>query len=581
VGKRIAILLALAVVGAAAQGMASGNAQARPARPLPKGLTAPLADYRDVAREAGLTGVGVSGAERGKEYILETTGTGIALVDFDGDGRLDILQVNGGRTMKGAGERHYLYRNLGGLKFEDVTEKAGIVSTGWGQGVCAGDADGDGHIDVVITNHGENTLWRNNGRGAFVDETKPRGLWRGKARWSTGCAFLDYDRDGDLDLFIAHYSSMDPAKTPRPSDKSACVWKGLKVVCGPRGLPAETMSLYQNDGTGRFVDVSKKAGIEGPRNHYGFTALVSDYDNDGWPDIFVACDSTASLLYQNKRNGTFEEIGVISGAAFNEDGREQAGMGATAADFDGDGLLDIFKTNFSDDIPTLYKNLGGGNFQDITVAAGLAIHVKYLGWGAAFLDFDHDGRKDIFYVNGHVYPEVDAAPVNEKWAQPRVLFWNRGDGQFHDMSLAAGEGVRAPHSSRGLAVGDLDNDGRLEMVIANMHEAPSLLRSMAAPAGNAVIVDVRGKSGAAAIGARVTLTVGTRRLVDEVRSGGNHISQSDFRLHFGLGPAAEAKLSVRWPDGVSQDYGVIAANGIIVVEKEKGVRSRAPFATNR
>ena len=570
----MAILVLAVAAWVDAQGMASGNASARPARPLPAGLVAPVVDFRDVAASAGLTGVGISGAERGKQYILETTGTGVAAFDYDSDGLVDVLLVNGSRLDGSGTLRHYLYRNLGGLKFEDVTEKAGLKHTGWGQGVCAGDVDNDGHTDVLITNWGENTLWRNTGDGHFADETAQRGLRRGASRWSTGCAFLDYDRDGDLDLFVAHYSAVDLKTTPKPGDKSACQWKGMAVVCGPRGLPAETMALFQNDGKGHFADVSVQAGIAGPKQHYGFTALVSDFDNDGWPDVYVACDSTASLFYRNQRNGTFEETGVISGTAFNEDGREQAGMGAAAGDYDGDGRIDIFKTNFSDDTPTLYKNLGGGNFQDVTVAAGLAVNVKYLGWGAAFLDVDHDGRRDIFYVNGHVYPEVDAAAISEKWAQPRVLFWNRGDSQFHDLSNRGGVGLTEKHSSRGLAIADFDNDGRMEILIANMHEAPTLLRNFAQPAGGSVLVEARLKNGRAAIGARVTVTAGTRKQIDEVRSGGNHISQSDFRLHFGLGSAKEARVQVRWPDGTGQDAGTVAAGEWMTVEQGKAAVGR-------
>lgn len=549
------------------QGMATGSATARPARPLPAGMKAPVVSYRDVGAQAGLTGVAVSGADRGKQYIVETTGTGVVVFDFDNDGLQDIFFPNGGR-FEGPPVSHFLYRNLGGLKFEDVTEKAGIKHTGWAQGGCAGDIDNDAKLDLLITQWGQNVLYRNAG-GKFEDETKARGLLADK-RWSTGCAFLDYDRDGDLDLFIANYLEFDPARTPKPGDKAQCQWKGLPVVCGPRGLPAETMSLYQNDGRGNFADVSKKAGIATAKNFYGFTALTGDFDDDGWVDVYVACDSTASLLYRNKHDGTFEEIGLISGTALNEDGREQAGMGATAADYNGDGRLDIFKTNFSDDTPTLYKNNGDGSFTDTTIAAGLAVNTKFLGWGTAFLDFDHDGRPDIFEVNGHVYPEVDAAAINEKWKQQRVLYWNRGDGQFHDLSGAAGEGILTPHASRGIAVADLDNDGSMEIVVVNMHEAPSLLKSSAAP-GNSVLIEALTASGRHAIGARVVVTVGAKKQVNEVRSGGYHISQGDLRVHFGLGTAAQAELTIRWPDGKLQPLGPVPANHWITVQQGKGI----------
>ncbi|MBM3788684.1 MAG: CRTAC1 family protein [Acidobacteria bacterium] len=467
----------------------------------------------------------------------------------------------------------------GGLTFEDATDRTGLKHTGWAQGVCAGDFDNDGWTDLLVTNWGENTLWRN-AKGRFSDETRQRGLWRGRSRWSTDCSFVDYDRDGDLDLFVVHYLDLDLKTTPKPGDKAQCQWKGLPVVCGPRGLPGETMSIYQNDGRGTFTDVSAKAGITGQKQYYGFTALVSDFDNDGWPDLYVACDSTASLFYRNRRNGTFEETGVISGTALNEDGREQAGMGATAGDFDGDGLLDIFKTNFSDDTPTLYRNLGDGNFQDVTVQAGLGVNTKFLGWGAAFLDFDHDGRRDIFHVNGHVYPEVDSASIGEKFEQPRVLYWNRGDKQYHDLSAISGPGFGARHSSRGLAIGDLDNNGQVELAIVKMHEAPSLLKNAAAPAGNALLVEAITAHGRAAIGARITVTTAGKTQIDGVRSGGYHISQSDFRVHFGLGSAVEAQLAIRWPDGTVQVLGPVPAGHWITVQQGKGMTRRQPFRRN-
>src|SRR6266403_1311474 len=301
------------------------------------------------------------------------------------------------------------------LKFEDVTKKAGIAHTGWGQGVCVGDVDNDGHPDLFITQWGRNVLYRNQGNGTFQDETKARGLLQSTPRWSTGGACLDFNRDGYLDLMVVHYVDFDLAHTPRPGDNSQCIWKGIPVMCGPRGLPGETVSLYQNDGHGRFADVSDELHITGPKNYYGFTALTGDFDNDGWPDIYVACDSTANLYYHNLGGKTFEEIGVRSGLAYNEDGREQAGMGVSAADIHGDGLLDIFKTNFADDTHTFYRNQGDNRFEDATVVSGLAVNTKYLGWGTAFVDIDNDGWKDLIVANGHVYPEVDSGRTSEKF----------------------------------------------------------------------------------------------------------------------------------------------------------------------
>jgi len=578
------ILCSLALITAAISlwpqggmtGSATSGRAAQPARPLPKGKVAPRVDFRDVAASAGLTAINVSGDPKHNDYIVETTGNGLALFDYDGDGLVDIFLVNAGQLDKQAaprGAKHHLYRNLGGLKFTEVTAQAQIPPTSFGQGTCVGDYDNDGRPDLVIANWGPNTLLRNQGDGTFADQSSK--LPQGKTRWTTGCAFLDYDRDGDLDLFLAHYLDFNPANTPKPGAKSQCVWKGLPVACGPRGLPGESMSLLRND-NGKFTDVSKAAGIATPKNYYGFTVLTGDFDNDGWTDIYVACDSTASLLFHNQKDGTFAEEGIVSGAALNEDGREQAGMGAAAGDYDGDGRLDIFKTNFSDDTPTLYRNLGEMTFADVTVRAGLGIHTKFLGWGAAFLDVDHDGWKDILHVNGHVYPEVDAAGIKEQFAQERTLYWNRGDGEFYDLSAQAGPAVTERHSSRGLATADLDNDGTLEVVVVNMHQAPSLWKNLAS-LGNSILVEPKLSNGRDAIGARVTLTVGTRALIDEVRSGGFHISHGDLRVHFGMGSAAKARLAIRWPDGSVKDYGEVEANHWVTVKQDTGIARAQAF----
>ena len=351
-------------------------------------------------------------------------------------------------------------------------------------------------------------------------------------------------------------------------------------MCGPRGLPPETLSFYQNDGHGHFTDVSDQVHVAGPKNSYGFTALTGDFDNDGWPDIFVTCDSTANLYYHNVGGKKFEEIGIRSGVAYNEDGREQAGMGAAAADFDGDGLLDIFKTNFADDTHTMYKNLGANLFQDDTIGSGLAVNTKYLGWGTAFLDFDNDGWKDLIVANGHVYPEVDAGHTAEKYKQQRLLYWNRGDGQFFDLSPQAGPGISDAHSSRGLAVGDLDNDGNEEIVIVNMGERPSLLKNFATHTGNSLLVRAL-TSQRDAVGARVTVTSGRHKQIDEVRSGGSFISQNDFRLHFGLGKATAADVSIRWPDGKLENFASIAAGEIVTIEEGKGIIKKQPYTSER
>lgn len=553
-------------------GVATGNGVATPARPLPPGMKPPIVDFVDIAPQAGLTTVDVSGADKNKQYIVETTGSGVAIFDYDNDGLPDILFVNGDRFQQGGNAPTLaLYHNLGGLKFEDVTRKAGLEHTGWGQGVCAGDIDNDGDVDLFVTQWGQNILYHNLGNGTFRDETASRGLASPKTLWSSGCAFFDFNRDGYLDLVVAHYLDFDPANTPHPGEKSQCEWKGLAVICGPRGLPGETISLYQNDGHGHFIDVSDQMHITTPKDYYCFTPIVTDFDNDGWPDIFIACDSTASLYYHNVQGKRFEEMGVDAGVAYNDEGREQAGMGVAVADFLHDGFFDIFKTNFADDTHTYYKNTGRNNFVDATIDTGLAVNTRYLGWGTAAIDVDNDGWKDLILADGHVYPEVDSGHTGESFKQKRLLYWNRGDGQFFDMSASAGSGIAAAHSSRGLAIGDLDNDGNEEVVILNMGEAPTLLKNMAPTLGHSILVRVLTATNRDAIGARVTVTAGGQKQMDEVRSGGSYISQSDFRLHFGLGKATSANISVRWLDGTTQNFPAVAAGQIVTIQESKGI----------
>jgi enediyne biosynthesis protein E4 len=583
--KLVPLAVALAVIALLAVGpglrsqMASGNVKDQPMRPLPPGMKAPLVDFRDVAAQAGLTAEVISG-DIDQTYIVENTGTGVAIFDYDNDGLPDIFLLQGDKLHPtGPPLTPHLYHNLGGLRFEDVTAKAGIGHLGWSQGVCAGDPFNEGRVSLFVTQWGHNVFLHNMGDGTFRDETKERGLDRPESRWGTGCAFFDYDRDGYLDLAVANYVDFRAQDSPLPRTQSGCNWKGMPVPCGPRGLKGETMTLYHNDGHGHFVDVTKQAGVETPREYYGFTVLTGDFDNDGWPDFYVACDSTPSLYFHNKRNGTFEEMGLASGLAVNEDGREQAGMGATTADYDGDGRLDIFKTNFASDTNTLYRNVGNNNFDDVTSAAGLAVHTQYVKWGAAFLDFDNDGWPDLFIADGHVYPFVEKYNLGEEFKQPRQLFWNRGDGQFFDMSSTSGPGITAKHSSRGIAVGDLDNTGSQEIVVVNLFEPPSLLKNFG-PRGNALEVRAVTASGRDAIGARLTLTVNGRKEIDEVRSGGFHISQGDFRVHFGMGRATKGDLTIRWPDGPVTNVETILdvdANQWIVVREGKGIVERHPF----
>ena len=565
----------------AQMGVATGNGVAAPAKPLPPGMKAPVVRYEDIAAQSGLVGLNVSGTEKNKQYIIETTGTGVAIFDYDNDGLPDILFVNGDRFQEGGTSTPLLYHNLGGLKFEDVTAKAGMTHTGWGQGVCAGDVDNDGYVDLFITQWGQNVLYRNQGNGKFENETEARGLALPKSRWSTGCAFADFNRDGALDLVVAHYIEFDRAKTPHPGEKSQCEWKGLPVICGPRGLPGETISLYENDGHGHFTNVSDRMRITTPKDYYCFTPLVADFDNDGWPDIYVACDSTASLYFHNLKGERFEEIGVRTGVAYNDEGREQAGMGTTAADVNHRGRFDIFKTNFADDTHTLYRNQGGNDFIDATIDTGLAVNTRYLGWGTAAIDIDNDGWKDLILANGHVYPEVDTGHTGEKFKQSRLLYWNRGDGQFFDLSSAAGSGIAAAHSSRGLATGDLDNDGSEEIVVVNMGEAPSLLKNLDPVPGHSILIRALTATGRDAIGSRIIVTANGQTQMDEVRSGGSYISQNDFRLHFGLGKATSAIVSVHWLDGKIENFPSVAADQIVTIQEGKGVIKKLPYTSRK
>jgi enediyne biosynthesis protein E4 len=572
----VSALIGVAAQAAHAQGAATGGS-AVPAKPLPPGMKPPTVQYVDIAAHAGLVGKNISGAEHDQQYIVETSGTGVAIFDYDNDGLPDIFLVNADRLQKSTpAPTHFLYHNLGNLKFEDVTAKAGLTHTGWGQGVCVGDVDNDGKEDLFVTQWGQNVLYRNQGNGTFQDETRKRGLISDRPRWSTGCAFVDFNRDGHLDLVVSHYVDFDLAKIPRPGDQAQCMWKGLPVMCGPRGLPGETISLYQNDGHGNFTDVSGPMHITGPKTSYGFSVLTGDFDNDGWPDIYVVCDSTPSLYYHNKSGQSFEEMGPLAGVAYNEDGREQAGMGAAAGDTMGNGLLDILKTNFIDDTHTFYRNLGHNSFEDATIPSGLAANTKYLGWGTAFVDIDNDGWKDLVVANGHVYP-LPPGLSSEKFKQRRLLYWNRHDGQFFDLSASAGPGISAEHSSRGLAIGDLDNDGNLEIVIVNLNEAPSLLKNVMPPSGKSLLIRALMPAGNAAIGARITVTTIAHEQVDEVRSGGSFISQNDFRLHFGVGNADLADITVRWPDGKIERAPGLATDEIITLVEGKGVVRKSPF----
>ncbi len=533
--------------------------------------------FVDVAAKAGILVRNVNGDPEIKKYIIETTGSGVAILDYDNDGWPDIFLVNGSvlPAEKRAGEpapTNHLFRNNHDGTFTDVTEKAGLVSTGWGQGGCVGDYDNDGYPDLYVTGYGKNRLFHNQGNGTFREVAEQAGVAGTGKEWGTGCAFIDYDRDGKLDLMVANYVHFDAAAPPEPGSEADCMWKGTPVMCGPRGLPYTTNILYHNEGGGRFHDVSAASGIQKTPGHYCFSVTTLDYNEDGWPDIYVACDSTPAILYRNNHDGTFTDVAEDAGVAFNEDGREQAGMGSTAADYDGDGHLDIFKTNFSDDTATLFHANGDGTFTDNTFAAGLGINLEELGWGTMFADVDNDGFPDLLAVNGHVYPQVDSAHLGASYKEPRFLYWNQGNGKFKDVSKSSGPGLTVPYSGRGLAIADLWNDGRLEEVVNNLSDVPLLLVNEAKNENHWLGLKLTGTtSNRSAIGARVTVHGNGRNWVDEVRSGSSYNSSSDLRLHVGLGAETRiTRIDVRWPNGESEQFPCDGVDRFVELVEGKG-----------
>jgi hypothetical protein len=530
----------------------------------------PAVRFIDIAAQSGLTVPNTFGGKDKKDSILESTGTGVAIFDFDGDGSNDVFIANGPPS------RSELYKNDGSGHFTEVGQKAGLTRTGWAQAACVGDIDNDGHPDLFVTYYGHNSLYRNLGGGKFQDITERAGLPVTGTRWGSGCAFIDYDRDGLLDIFVANYVDLDLANVPKPGSSKTCEWKGMAVWCGPHGLPPAHNALYHNNGDGTFTDVSQKAGILTNGGCYGLGAVTADFDNDGWPDIYVACDQTPSLLYRNRHDGTFEERGDAAGVAYNADGQLQAGMGIAVADYDGNGFLDIAKTNFSGDRTSLYKNEDGSFFEDVSEMAGVGRN-QLLGWGIAFLDVDEDGWPDLVMANGHVYPEIDRSPIGETYRQKTLLYRNLGNGRFADVTDSAGPGFAPRRPSRGLAIGDLDGDGRPEIVIVNMNDKPTLLKNIG-PRQNAIAITLTGtRSNRSAIGARCTVEAGGRKRIAEVVSGGSYFSQNSLTLYFGLGKSARAeRIEVRWPAGETQVWPGVAANRTVgLTEGSETVTSRA------
>jgi hypothetical protein len=531
--------------------------------------------FINIAAQSGIRARTIYGDERKNRYLLETTGSGAAFIDYDGDGWQDIFLVNGtrlGALPPGQAPTYRLYRNAGKGTFQDVTEKSGLARTGWGQGVCVGDFNDDGREDLFVSSYGKNALFRNNGDGTFTDTAERAGVANNRTRWGSGCAFLDYDRDGRLDLFVASYIDLDLKTAPLP-ETGPCLYKGLTVACGPPGLAGGVNALYRNQGDGTFADVSEKAGITKTNGTYGLGVLTADFDNDGWPDVYVANDSAPAALYRNNKNGTFTDIGVEAGCAFSIDGKPQAGMGVSAGDYDRDGWLDIFKTNFAGDTSTLYHNAGGA-FDDVTFPAGLGVNTRWLGWGCGFVDADNDGWLDIFLVNGHVYPEVERLSTEAGYAQRKVLYRNLRNGRFKDVSEEVGGAVVEPTTARGAAFGDFDNDGDIDVLINPVNAFPELLRAESNGRNNWLKLKLVGtKSNRSAIGSRVKCVTADGTQIDEVRSGGSYYSQNDLRVHFGVGLNQKVKvIEIRWPSGQVDTLKDVPVNQILTV-KEGGTKT--------
>ena len=540
--------------------------------------------FTDVAKDAGLVHPSIYGGVDRKRFILEANGSGVALIDVDRDGWLDAIVLSGTRLGEGTrtdasyppaeAPTNRLYRNKRDGTFEDVTDRAGLRRTGWASSVCAGDYDNDGWIDLFVTSYGQNVLYRNRGDGRFADTTAAAGLSTTATRWGSGCTFVDIDRDGRLDLFVANYLKFDPRTAPEPGSGINCTWKGLPVNCGPKGLPTETNLLYRNEGNGKFADVSERSGISRVTGRYSMTALAVDLTDDGWTDIYVASDGTAAILYRNNQDGTFTDIAIESGTAYSEHGSPQAGMGVAAGDYNNDGRIDLAKTHFSDDIPALYRSLGKGLFEDSAVTAGIHVRNRYVQWGAGLADFDNDGFVDLMCVTGHVYPEIERSLEHYPHRGPRVLFRNKavatGDARFEDVTATSGSGVTTPHSSRGAAFGDVDNDGDIDVLVMNMNEPPSLLRNDYSGGNNWIEVVLRGRaSNRSAIGATVIVSAAGKRQARAVLSQSSYYSHDDLRAHFGVGTATRVdEIEVRWPSGHVQRVKDVGPREVLTIDEK-------------
>jgi hypothetical protein len=575
--RSLLALLAASPLTARGQGMSR-----RSVAPMPRGKPSGLpfhARFTDVAAAAGLRAPTIYGSADKKLYLTETVGCGVAFLDFDNDGWLDIFVLGGSRLAGApAGATNRLYKNNRDGTFSDVTGKSGLQRTGWACGVTVGDFNNDGYDDLFVTFWGGCALYRNNGDGTFTDITQKSGITMAANRWGSGCTFVDYDRNGLLDLVVTHYTDFDLKLVPKMGESASCNWKGVPVPCGPRGLPTGGVHLFRNNGDETFTDVTAASGIAKATGSYPMTACAADFDNDGWPDIYIACDSTASFLFKNNHDGTFQEIGLEAGVALNDDGMEQAGMGVAVGDYNLDGNLDIFKTHFSDDTCILYRNNGKGSFDDVTVTSGLGVETRYTCWGAGMLDLDNDGLPDLFCTTGSIYPELEATIPAYPFKTPRIVFRNLGGGKFEQLIDAAGPGVAEVHSSRGCAFGDFDNDGDMDIVVINLNEPPSLLRNDVTGDGHWLKVKLVGtKSNRSAIGATVIAEYAGKKQAQAVLAQSSFYSVNDFRLHFGLGPEEVAAIEIRWPNGGVERIENVKADRLITVKEGAGVVKQETF----
>jgi hypothetical protein len=575
--RRRALMLLPGALGLESRAAAQGRGMAsRNVTPVPSGKPSgkPFhARFVNVAHAAGLQSPVIYGPVGHADYVLEVMGCGAAFLDYDNDGWLDIILLTGRRldsTPDGAIIR--LYKNNRDGTFSDVSEKAGVGRSVWATGITVADYDNDGFDDVFITCWGQNILFHNNGDGTFSDVTEKAGLIHPGNRFGTGCTWVDYDRDGRLDLFVSHYAVFDTNKIPPRGKDPACNYNGVPTLCGPAGLDQESCRLYHNNGDGTFSDVSAESGIAAVKAGHALTAAATDFDGDGWPDIYVACDSTPSLFFRNNHDGTFTEQGLDRGVSLSEDGQEQAGMGLGIGDAHGDGYLDIFKTHFRGDTEVLYRNNGKGYFRDVTLRAGLGVETRFVGWGAAITDLDNDGLPDLFFTTGMVYPEVERKIPDAPWKTPNVVFRNLGGGKFEELLNQAGPGIAEARSSRGAAFGDFDNDGDVDILIVNMNEPPTLLRNDMSGGDHWLKVLLIGTvSNRSAIGAQVVASYGGRKQAQAVLAQSSYLSVNDRRLHFGLGAETAASLDIHWPNGGRESVANVAADRLVVIREGSGV----------